>query len=548
MAQSPIRRPVSQVEDFKARFGVVQGQRATEQRQADSQASASSGFSSRQMVAAIALAMVAGMSGAGVFWFAQDFGASGRKAPETLESTAAAPQAQAAPEVAAAPAVVPAATVPNSSVQKSSNEESPVLAAGTPAESTVAMTPPPAAEPTAEATPEAAPAADTHETASAVEIVSDPVPAAPVESESSASAPAVTVQETPIAGSQSAANPPATEQIAPALPEAPPAEPVIDVAAPQPTPEQVALATPPVTEAEPVVEAAPVAEAAPAPVPEPVVEPEVAAQPQPEQQQAAATVVTEAPARQPEIAPGQVWTDCDGCPEIVAIVVPKPAAVAGQSMQFAAASEASGLAPFAIGRFEITAEDWARCVAAGACKDIPSDGNAGAGKLPVVNVSHQMIAGQYLPWLSTVTGKAYRLPTSEEWDLADEGGEAGLSRGAASWSAQLLCASANYAAGPMPGGATCDDPFPQSAPVGSYQANAIGLHDMRGNVWEWVSDCWTPGFNYKAKPSERDCRKHVVRGGSWSSQPSLSVTAPRGFEDQTRTARSIGFRIARSLP
>jgi formylglycine-generating enzyme required for sulfatase activity len=203
--------------------------------------------------------------------------------------------------------------------------------------------------------------------------------------------------------------------------------------------------------------------------------------------------------------------------------------------------------PFAIGRFEITFDDWSQCVTAGGCSELPPDAGFGAGARPVINVSYQAIDAQYLPWLSKVSGKSYRLPTSQEWDIAEAGGEAGVNRGLIAPDYQSLCRSANFAT-TQAGAVACDDPFPQSAPVGSYQPNAIGLHDMRGNVWEWVSDCWTPGFNYKTKPSERDCRKHVVRGGSWSSQPALGAAAPKGFEDQTRASKTIGFRIARSLP
>jgi formylglycine-generating enzyme required for sulfatase activity len=244
------------------------------------------------------------------------------------------------------------------------------------------------------------------------------------------------------------------------------------------------------------------------------------------------------------IAPGQVWKDCDVCPDLVAIVVPRPVAASGANLKFTA-GDAPNLTPFAIGRFEVTFDDWSYCVAAGACTEVP-DAGWGGGNRPVINVSHQMIVEQYLPWLSNLSGKVYRLPTSYEWDVAEAGGEAAADRAVPSLSAQLLCRSSNYAA--AVGGAACNDPFAQTSPAGSYEANAVGLYDMRGNVWEWVSDCWTPGFNYKTKPSERDCRKRVVRGGSWSSQPVLSALAPKGFEAETRASRTIGFRISRSLP
>jgi formylglycine-generating enzyme required for sulfatase activity len=298
----------------------------------------------------------------------------------------------------------------------------------------------------------------------------------------------------------------------------------------------------------PELQAAPeVAEdAAPeASAPQPV---EEAAEPDEPVQTAQAVVVVPEPqvVPEPSIVAGQVWRDCDSCPELVAVVAPRPGTPG--ALQFAAQNEASGVLPFAIGRFEITFDDWNLCVVGGGCSAVPSDAGFGAGLRPVINVSYQMIAEEYLPWLSRISSKTYRLPTSQEWDIAEAGGVAGVNLGPVAPSFQGLCRTANFAETAQTVGAPCNDPFPQTAPVGSYAANGIGLHDMRGNVWEWVADCWTPGFNYKTKPSERDCRRHVVRGGSWSSQPALGAVAPRGFEDQTRTTRTIGFRIARSLP
>lgn len=493
MAQSPIRRPVSQVEDFKARFGVVQGQRGHDSRHAESanHGASGGGFSSRQILAAIVLAMVAGMSGAAAFWFAQDLGGQQQTAGKTAVST---PQKASGQQPAAAR---PAASQ-SSSLQKSSDADSPVLASGG-TEEIASPEAAPAGKSIANPLPQPQAAQVAPPVETLPELEPEPAPQQPPAAESPALQQAAKAPEAAIAEPEAAASPANAAQ-----PEQEPA------AAP------VAQAPQPESEAPPPVESneEQVALAAP--------QPEAAAEPV------------------PAIVPGQVWTDCEGCPELVAVIAPKPNA---GGMKFAAENETSGLQPFAIGRFEITFDGWARCVAAGACAEMPSDGGWGAGTRPVINVSHSMITEQYLPWLSNITGKAYRLPTSQEWDIAEAGGVAGVNRGASVGTAQALCESANFAAA-----SACDDPFPETAPVGSYRPNAIGLQDMRGNVWEWVSDCWTPGFNYKAKPSERDCRKRLVRGGSWSSQPALSAVAPKGFEDQTRASRSIGFRVARNLP
>jgi hypothetical protein len=535
MSQS-VRRPVSQVEDFKARFGVVQGQRGMDPRLPEfTNPPQGSGFSSRQMIAAIALAMVAGMSGAGVFWFAQDFGAKNRPAPQAVAQnntqnsaqTAASPQpAPVGEQSSQEPAeVIPPASPQASSLSKSDNADSPVL------NSSEYGVSEPSVEPPAQKVIEAAAPAPVPQQEAISPVVAQP-PAPVVEQQSeTAEATAVQPMQQPEAATSAIAPapPPAVQGTAPepqtqAIAETqsasePTSEPAPEAVAPAPAEQDVALATQPEPEA----------------FPEPTVE-----TPQPEQQ-----AVLPSQTSPPAIVAGQVWRDCSTCPELVAIVVPKSASADGVNLKFPD-GDAQGLVPFAIGRIEVTFDDWSQCVAAGACREVPSDAGWGAGTRPVINVSHQMIVEQYLPWLSKTSGKEFRLPTSNEWDVAEAGGEVTANQSIPQLTAQQLCRSANYAA---PGaGVACEDPFPQTAPAGSFEANSAGLFDMRGNVWEWVSDCWTPGFNYKTKPSERDCRKRLVRGGSWSSQQTLSALAPKGFEDQTRASRSVGFRVARNLP
>ena len=211
---------------------------------------------------------------------------------------------------------------------------------------------------------------------------------------------------------------------------------------------------------------------------------------------------------------------------------------------------AEPLKPYAIGRFEVTFDDWARCMAGGGCSAQPDDAGWGRNTRPVINVSHDDAVQQYIAWLSSVTGATYRLPTGTEWDFAEEGGGVIPASGVPLIDSQTICQSGNYvsAQASSPQEASCADGFPTTAPAGSFKPNALGLHDMGGNVWEWVSDCWTPGFTFRVKDSERDCRKRLLRGGSWSSRAALSATPPRGFEVATRASKSIGFRVARTLP
>ena len=90
------------------------------------------------------------------------------------------------------------------------------------------------------------------------------------------------------------------------------------------------------------------------------------------------------------------------------------------------------------------------------------------------------------------------------------------------------------------------------APVGSFGANAWGLHDMHGNVWEWVQDCWHA--SYAGAPGDGsawtvggDCGPRVLRGGSWLFSPGYLRAAIRFADDAGLRGNSIGFRVARTL-
>jgi formylglycine-generating enzyme required for sulfatase activity len=92
----------------------------------------------------------------------------------------------------------------------------------------------------------------------------------------------------------------------------------------------------------------------------------------------------------------------------------------------------------------------------------------------------------------------------------------------------------------------------QTAPIGQFPANAFGLRDMAGNVWQMVEDCYQP--NYKALPTDGtpniqgDCSIRVVRGGAWTSDPHYLRSASRyknAIDDHGSTNR--GFRVARDL-
>ena len=98
----------------------------------------------------------------------------------------------------------------------------------------------------------------------------------------------------------------------------------------------------------------------------------------------------------------------------------------------------------------------------------------------------------------------------------------------------------------------CDDKYANTAPVGSFTPNAFGLHDMLGNVWEWVEDC--ANDSYAGAPadgrvwSEGDCSRRVSRGGSWDDKPPFVRSAYRNRIDPSERNDDLGFRVARTLP
>jgi formylglycine-generating enzyme required for sulfatase activity len=195
--------------------------------------------------------------------------------------------------------------------------------------------------------------------------------------------------------------------------------------------------------------------------------------------------------------------------------------------------------PFAVSKFEVTFEEWDACVAVGGCVQV-SDSGMGRGTQPVINVGWEEVQ-QYVAWLSKQTGQTYRLLSEAEWEYAARAG----TDTAYSWGDKIDRGNANC------NGCGSRWDGRQSAPVGSFAANKFGLHDMHGNVWEWVQDCYQD--NYEGAPADGsawiiiDCSGRVVRGGSWLSNARDIRSAIRdGFATDYRL-NYLGFRVAATL-
>ena len=193
---------------------------------------------------------------------------------------------------------------------------------------------------------------------------------------------------------------------------------------------------------------------------------------------------------------------------------------------------------FWMGKREVTFSQWDACVADGGCSHTPGDEGFGRGNRPVINVSWDDVQ-EFIAWLNARAGGGYRLPTESEWEYAARAGSETLY----SWGDELGVNRAN-----------CDDcgsewDDERTAPVGSFPANAWGLHDMHGNVWEWVEDCWNG--NYEGAPGDGSawlngtCFLRVIRGGSWVNFPSSLRSSYRGWTNRSNRLDLLGFRLAR---
>ena len=260
-----------------------------------------------------------------------------------------------------------------------------------------------------------------------------------------------------------------------------------------------------------------------------------------------------------EREPGREFRDCGECPWMVVVpageyMMGSPAGEEGRDDDEGPRHRVKIREALAVGKYEVTFEEWDACVDGGGCGGYrPDDEGWGRGRRPVVNVNWED-AKAYLEWLREKTGKMYRLLSEAEWEYATRA-KTGTRY---SWGDEVGNNQANCEGC----GSRWDNE--KTAPVGSFEANGFGLHDVHGNVWEWVEDCWHD--NYEGAPTdgsawtnEEGCGR-VRRGGSWTVKPRDLRSAARVFFPRTDSlslamlsagdayvSYSSGFRVARTL-
>jgi formylglycine-generating enzyme required for sulfatase activity len=193
---------------------------------------------------------------------------------------------------------------------------------------------------------------------------------------------------------------------------------------------------------------------------------------------------------------------------------------------------------FQMSKTEVTLGQFKQFIAAAGRTDLLTDDfmkyNAYGDDAPVVWVSWHD-AQDFIKWLNKLEGGGYRLPSEAEWEYACRAG-----------GQHTYCGGNDLNAL----GWYRDNSGKRPRPVGTKRANAWGLHDMSGNVWEWVQDCYHD--SYRGAPSDGNAwtsscsyDKRVKRGGSWDSYASGARAASRGSSPSVFLSSNYGFRLAR---
>jgi formylglycine-generating enzyme required for sulfatase activity len=255
---------------------------------------------------------------------------------------------------------------------------------------------------------------------------------------------------------------------------------------------------------------------------------------------------------------GEVFKECDECPEMVVIPVGKaslgsPRGELGRDdRNEAEPHEVEISRPFAIGRYAVTVAEWKACVADGGCGSrLPGNMGFEGDRRPVIFVSWND-AQAFVGWLNKKTAGRYRLPGEAEWEFATRGCARQDCDAKPFWFGKITPESAVYDwKFSYDGSPKAYLPL-QTETVDWGAPNPFGLYNMLGNVRQWTLDCWNPSPGTArgagAPVLTGDCSERVTRGGSWNEKPSKLRAGARAWAAaDDRTSPNIGFRVLREL-
>lgn len=249
------------------------------------------------------------------------------------------------------------------------------------------------------------------------------------------------------------------------------------------------------------------------------------------------------------------FRECETCPEMIAI--PAGSYMMGSAPDDPYRSDSEGpqrrmtIPKFALGRTELTRLEYDACADVGACAPLPRFGPTSPGD-PATHI-RWVDAQAYVAWLNTkVPGEPYRLPSESEWEYAARAGETTVfpwggapDRAYGNLGREVCCIG--HAEGP--------DKWKGVAPVAQLKPNPWGLHDMFGNLSEWMQDVYesdlsegpTNGDPYFWEGDNRWARRHVLKGGDYSDRPWQTRPAARQSNDREWVMGSYGMRVARDM-
>ncbi|WP_145189539.1 MULTISPECIES: formylglycine-generating enzyme family protein [unclassified Pseudomonas] len=259
-------------------------------------------------------------------------------------------------------------------------------------------------------------------------------------------------------------------------------------------------------------------------------------------------------------APGQTFKDCKDCPQMVVLpagsfTMGVPDDEVGRQPDEGPMHTVTFAKPFAVSQFQVQAKQlqaWQRDA-----KITLPDGDDRPGRRctngkpsypqgpeqPAVCIAYDEVKA-YVAWLSKKTGKHYRMLSEAEREYGARAGSSGpfpfpFDEG----KDYSIAKHANtYGAA---------DGYNYTSPAGSFPANAFGLYDMHGNVYEWVADCRHD--DYVGAPAdgsawmETSCEYNHIRGNDYSEAPVFSRSGNRNYREPYVRGDWLGFRVAREL-